>query len=159
MVMAFLSNWDWVFVTSASSPSPCQCTCLNCRFNHRSICRIIKKPAGVSGLFLWVLNLLSDYRYSNDHTPACQGVCHHQMVRMEVVCMIESCKKMFAMKCLQKTIKPRPSQVAFLPSFSQAGPLMRAKQADEIRSSLPYHCLRRGAEPGRTGAPRRRKTG
>ena len=56
-----------------------------------------KKPAGVSGLFLQVLNLLSDYRYSNDHTPACQGVCHHQMVRDgSRLHEIESCKR-----CLQ----------------------------------------------------------
>ncbi|RQM63289.1 hypothetical protein EHZ64_13260 [Aeromonas enteropelogenes] len=72
-----------------------------------------KKARWGQRAFSLVLCLLSDYRYSNDHTPACQGVCHHQMVRMEVVCMINSCKKMFAMKCLQKTIKPRPSQVAF----------------------------------------------
>ena len=98
MVMALsLLKMGRVRVTSASSPSPCQCASLNCRFHHRSICRIIKKPAGVSGLFLWVLNLLSDYRYSNDHTPACQGVCHHQMVRMEVACMRLSPVK----RCLQ----------------------------------------------------------
>ncbi|PKQ74022.1 hypothetical protein CJF47_14280 [Aeromonas sobria] len=103
-----------VWAVSVEAPSPGHCACLNSRFHHRSICRIIKKPAGVSGLFIWVLNLLSDYRYSNDHTPACQGVCHHQLAfRVIVVCMIKSCKKMFAMKCLQKTIKPRPSQVAF----------------------------------------------